>query len=223
LSIVDNAAGSPQAVSLTGTGANSVLNPSSLTLTYAAQLVGSTSNSQPLTLTNPGSTAISVTTIQASGDFAQTNTCGPSVAVNSSCIVNVTFTPTASGTRNGTLTVTDTASNSAQTVSLTGTGTALVITLSSNALTFSAQGLGSTSAAQPVTVSNTGNAAASLSGITASGDFAQTNNCGASLAARTSCTVNVTFTPTASGTRTATLTITDNASGSPQTVSLTGT
>jgi Beta-propeller repeat/Abnormal spindle-like microcephaly-assoc'd, ASPM-SPD-2-Hydin len=223
LSIVDNAAGSPQAVSLSGTGANSVLNPSPLALAYAAQLVGSTSNPQPVTLTNPGSTAISVTSIQPSGDFAQANTCGSSVAANSTCTINVTFTPTASGTRNGTLTITDSASNSSQTISLTGTGTAPVITVSTTALTFSTQVLGSTSAPQSVTVSNTGNAAASLSSITAGGDFAQTNNCGTSLAPSASCTVNVTFTPTASGTRTAALTITDNDPGSPQTVLLTGT
>jgi hypothetical protein len=223
LTIADSAAGSPQTVPLTGTGANSVLNAAPAILNYGAQPVGTTSTSQPVTLSNPGGSSISVTGIQASGDFAQTNNCGASVAANSSCTVNVTFTPTASGTRNGSLTITDSASNSPQTVTLGGTGTAPVITVSSNTLTFSAQVLGSSSTSQPITVSNTGTASASITGIVASGDFSQTNNCGASLAASTSCTVNVVFTPTGTGTRTGTLTVADNAAGSPQTVSLTGT
>jgi hypothetical protein len=223
LSIADNAAGTPQLVSLTGTGANVVLGAAPAALTFTAQQVATTSALQPVTLSNSGPTAISVTSIQANGDYAQTNNCASSVAANSNCTVNVTFTPTASGSRSGTLTITDSAANSPQTVSLTGTGTAPVIGLSSNALTFPAQVLGSGSASQPVTVSNTGTAAASISSISASGDFAQTNNCGASLAVSTSCTVNVTFTPTATGTRTGSLSIADNAANSPQLVSLTGT
>jgi len=192
-------------------------------LNYSAQPVGTTSTSQPVTLSNPGGSSIAVTGIQASGDFAQTNNCGASVAANSSCTVNVTFTPTASGTRNGSLTITDSASNSPQTVTLGGSGTAPVIVVSSSTLTFPAQVLGSSSTSQPVTVSNTGTASAGITSIVASGDFSQTNNCGASLATSASCTVNVVFTPTGTGTRTGTLSITDNAAGSPQTVSLTGT
>src|SRR5204863_9322519 len=84
-----------------------------------------------------------------------------------------------------------------------------------------------TSTAQAVTLSNSGSAALSITGIaitgTNSGDFGQTNNCGSSLAAGSSCAINVTFTPTATGTRNATLTVTDNASNSPPTESWTGT
>src|SRR5260370_8535193 len=82
--------------------------------------------------------------------------------------------------------------------------------------------MGTTSAAQSVTLSNTGNASLNLTSVSASGDFAQTNTCGSSVAASANCTISVTFTPTASGSRTGTLSITDNASGSPQSVSLTG-
>jgi hypothetical protein len=98
-------------------------------------------------------------------------------------------------------------------------------TLSTNptSLTFGTQALNTTSASQAVTVTNTGTAAASVSGVSTSGDFAQTNTCGTSIAAGASCTVNVTFRPTASGTRTGTLTITSNATNSPTTVGLTGT
>ena len=72
-------------------------------------------------------------------------------------------------------------------------------------------------------MNNTGTAAAALSAIATTGDFAQTNTCGTSIAAGASCTVSVTFTPTASGTRTGSLTIASNASNSPATVALTGT
>ncbi len=99
--------------------------------------------------------------------------------------------------------------------------------LSAASLMFSSQNMGSTSSAQTVTLSNTGNAALSISGIvlsgTNSGDFVQTNTCSSSVAASANCTISVTFKPTATATRTASLKITDNATGSPQTVSLTGT
>jgi hypothetical protein len=82
--------------------------------------------------------------------------------------------------------------------------------------------VGTTSASQPVSLSNSGNASLAISSISASGDFGQSNNCGASLAAGANCTINVTFTPTAGGDRTGTLSVTNNASGSPHSVSLSG-
>ena len=99
--------------------------------------------------------------------------------------------------------------------------------MSPPSLTFANQTVETTGAAQAVTLSNTGTAALNISSIavtgTNSGDFGQTNNCGTSVAAGAQCTINVTFTPTASGTRSATLSVADNASGSPQAASLTGT
>src|SRR5205823_5894006 len=108
----------------------------------------------------------------------------------------------------------------------TGTGFTVLGSLSTS-LSFSGRIVGTTSAAQPVMLTSSGNGPLNISSIaitgTNNGDFAQTNNCGTSLAANSSCTINVTFTPSASGTRTATLAVTDNASNSPQTASLTGT
>jgi hypothetical protein len=72
-------------------------------------------------------------------------------------------------------------------------------------------------------LSNSGTAALAISTIVASGDFAQTNNCGASLGAGSNCRIDLTFSPTAAGTRAGTLSVTDNASGSPHTASLSGT
>src|SRR6267143_2056217 len=194
-------------------------------LTFVNQNVGTTSAAQAVTLTNSGPGSLSITSIAASGDFAQTNNCGSSLAANGTCTINVTFTPTAAGMRTGTLTVTDNASNGPQTASLTGTGAATgpSASVSPTTLTFGNQNVGTTSAAQAVTLTNSGPGSLSITSIAASGDFAQTNNCGSSLAANGTCTINVTFTPTAAGMRTGTLTVTDNASNGPHTARLTGT
>jgi hypothetical protein len=102
-----------------------------------------------------------------------------------------------------------------------------VVNLSPTSLAFGQESMGSTSAKQTVTVSNTGNASLSISSIslggTNPGDYAQTNNCSSSVAAGANCGINVTFTPTTTGSRQAQLQVADDASGSPQDVNLTGT
>lgn len=103
-----------------------------------------------------------------------------------------------------------------------------IVSLSPSSLTFASQAVNTTSAAQTVTLSNPGNGALSITSIAASGDFPETNNCGTGLPGSTgtalaACSISVTFKPTAVGTRTGSVSITDNASGSPQTVSLSGT
>jgi centrosomal CEP192-like protein len=103
------------------------------------------------------------------------------------------------------------------------TATGPLMSMSGSNLTFAAQQVGTTSAAQHVTLTNGGNAAMNISSIAAGGDFAQTNNCGATLAVGASCTVNVTFTPAAAGSRSGTVTITDSAPGSPHSIQLAGT
>jgi HYDIN/CFA65/VesB-like, Ig-like domain len=96
------------------------------------------------------------------------------------------------------------------------------VTLSPSSLNFSTQDVPTTSAAQTVTLKNTGNAALSITSIAASGDYAQTHTCGASVAAGGSCSISVTFTPSTNGTRAGSITVMDNAAGSPHTVGLTG-
>jgi len=113
------------------------------------------------------------------------------------------------------------ASNS---VSFTVTGP--VVSLSPTSLSFGNEALEVTSSSQTVTLSNTGNAALSLSSLAFTGaddgDFTEANTCGSSVAAGGTCTIAVMFTPAAAGARTATLSITDNAGASPQSVSLLG-
>jgi hypothetical protein len=96
------------------------------------------------------------------------------------------------------------------------------LSLSETAYLFPPTGVGSTSAAHAFTLSNTGNAPLTVSGIGASAEFAQTNNCPASLAPAAACTINATFSPAATGLRNGSITISNNASGNPHTIALTG-
>jgi hypothetical protein len=110
-------------------------------------------------------------------------------------------------------------------VTLSGTGYA--ISVSTKSLTFPSTKVGSTSTGKAVTVTNLGSGAVSVTSIAVTGtnptDFQQTNTCGSSIAGGTSCTITVTFTPQATGSRKASLTITDADPTSPQTVTLSGT
>jgi hypothetical protein len=188
---------------------------------FGTVATGSSSAAQPVTVTNSGSAAAPVSSITTSGDFSQTNTCGTSIAAGGSCTVSVKFTPTATGSRSGSLTVT--ASGITSTVPLSGTGVAPgpILNAAPGSLSFAGTIVGNTSAAQTVTVTNTGTSTATVSGVAASGDFSQTDNC-TSLAVGASCTVNVSFKPTTGGTRTGSVTITGNANNSPTTIALTG-
>jgi hypothetical protein len=114
------------------------LSPASLT--FASETDGTTSAAQTVTLTNSGTAALTITSIAASGDFSQTNTCGASVAAGANCTISVTFTPTAAGARTGTVTITDNAGNSPQTVSLSGGGEAISISTASTGITISSVG-----------------------------------------------------------------------------------
>jgi len=229
----DNAAGSPQTVALSGTGTAPASSFSPTSLTFASQSVGTTSAAQTVTLSNTGTAALSITSLAITGanasDFAQTNTCGSSVAAASSCTIGVTFTPTATGSRAASLSITDNASGSPQTVALSGTAAVPAgVSLSPTSLSFGSQPVATTSGTQTITLSNGGGTPLSITSLAIAGadagDFAEVaDTCGSSLAAGGTCAIGVTFTPSASGQRTATLSITDNASGSPQAASFTGT
>jgi hypothetical protein len=194
-------------------------------LDFGSHTVGTTSAAQTVTLTNSGTGSVSVSSVSTTGDYAQTNTCGASVAAGASCTVNVTFTPAASGTRTGTLTISTSDPSGPTAVSLAGTGTppGPALSVDPASLTFGITAVGGKSASQSVTVRNAGTAAASVGAVATSGDFAQTNTCGPSLAVGATCAASVTFAPTAAGSRAGTLTITSSATNSPSTVTLAGT
>ncbi|MBB5319376.1 choice-of-anchor D domain-containing protein [Tunturibacter empetritectus] len=226
-----------QTIPLTGTGTGvgapqAVLSPTSLS--FGDVTTGSTSASQSITLSNPGTSALTLTGLSVTGTnttkFAQTNTCGTSLAAGASCVITVTFSPDVAGGYSASISIADNASGSPQIASLTGTGVAPAApqaVLSPTSLAFGNTITGTTSATQGITLSNPGTAALTIAGITVIGSnatkFAQTNNCGGSLAAGSACTITVSFSPDVVGAYSASISVADNASGSPQTAALTGT
>ncbi len=234
ITIVDNATGSPRAITLTGTGASvpaPVVSLSVPSLTFASQPTGTTSASQSVTLTNTGNAALTITSIAASAQYGQTNTCPVSpatLAAAGTCSISVTFTPTATGLQTGSITIADNAAGTPHAITLSGTGStpAPVVALTATSLTFASQTINTTSASQSVTLTNTGNAALTITSIAASAQYGQTNTCPvspATLAAAGTCSISVTFTPTATGVQTGSITIVDNAAGSPHAITLSGT
>jgi hypothetical protein len=196
-------------------------------LTFSSQNVGTTSPPQSVTVTNSGTVELVFnSTPVISGDFAfaDAGTCGSTLALGASCVLNVNFTPTAAGTRTGTVSLNDNAPDSPQTIPLSGTGFAPTPTVrvSPTSLNFGKVKIGTTSAPRTVTVANTGNSPVVILSVASTGPFAQTNNCPGSLPVAASCAMSVTFAPKAAGAVTGRLTITDNAVGSPQVVTLSG-
>ena len=224
LTFTDSGPNSPQTVTLTGTGGPPVT-LSTNSLSFGSLAIGNVSSARTVTLTNLLAVPANFTSIAATGPiFAIAgNTCGSSVPSGARCTVGVTFSPSATGSVSGTLAFTDAASNSPQTVSLSGSGTAPV-TLSTTSLNFGTVAVGSTSSTRSVTLTNRQNVALTVSSIATAGSFTVVSStCGSSLAVNASCSVGVTFAPKAAGPATGTLAFTDSAATSPQSVSLTGT
>jgi hypothetical protein len=225
-SIVDSVG--TQTASLSGLGvlpATDGLTP--LTLNFAAQVLNTASATQQVTLTNTGDAALTLIAAQiTSGDFTVVNGCGNSLIGHQTCALLVAYVPKSVGAETGVLTVTD--EFRSQTVALNGVGVAPAgVSLSPvGTVAFAATGVGLSAAAQTVTLTNNGGVTLSIQNIVATGDFvivSGTNMCGASLASGAACTLGVTFSPTAAGVRTGSLSVVDSAATSPQSLQLTGT
>jgi len=237
ITATDNASNSPQTLTLSGTSTGLVPQAvlSATTIAFASTNVGTTSAQQTVTLSNTNGTGpLAISSVVYAGtnpdQFTESSTCGATLAINASCNITATFAPTQIGTFSATVTVTDNAGSiagSTQVVTLTGTSVGPLVSLSPTALTFAGTTLNTSATAQSVTLTNNGTAALTINSVsltgTSAGLFSITaNTCGTSVAAAAFCTISVNFTPTATGTFTAALSIADNAPGSPQTVSLTG-
>jgi hypothetical protein len=233
ITIKDNAGTSPQTLTMTGLSVGvpqAKLTPTSLT--FASDGVGTVSAAQAITLSNPGTDTLIFSSIAITGtnptDFHQTNTCGTSIVAAASCTISITFDPTAVGSRLATLSITDNAGDVAgtiQTAALAGTGTGVAkIAFSPTSLAFSSTNVGASSAVKTITVSNPGTATLPITsiGITPTGNYTETNTCGTTLAAGSTCIISVTFSPKVAGTVSASVSVADGAAGSPQTVALTG-
>jgi hypothetical protein len=209
-------------VPLSGTGvpgAAVVLTP--LTLSFPETLLGKTAPSENITISNTGGVVASLTSEAVTGDFAiSSNTCTGSLNPNSGCTVSISFSPTASGSRAGVLTVADSAGT--QTAQLSGIGESLATDgLAPLNLTFAPQVVGTPSPTQQVTLTNNGDQALQLIATQVSGDFNAVNGCGTSLAGHSTCAIAVNYVPTQLGAEAGTLIVSDALRS--QTVTLAGT
>jgi hypothetical protein len=214
IEVPTNSYNSPTIISLTGIGSGL---PGAAIYPATLYFVGDAGLPQDALLTNNGGAALNITSITTADTthFTTINNCGASLAPGASCLMNVVFTPTANGTVNSNISIADNAPGSPQTIALTGTsgpdeGPGATV---SPGVLYSA-GL--------VTLSNTGNSTLAISSIAMNTPYyVDTNNCGTSLAAGASCTIDVSSS-TVEGALPANpaLSITDNAVGSPQTVAL---
>lgn len=190
-------------------------------VSFGRQVVDTASPPRTVTLRNRQSTTLAVTSITATGDFLESHSC-QQLAANATCAISVRFSPTALGYATGTLTITHNAANSPLTVELSGYALAAV-TVTPPSIDFAGVVLGAGSSPAYVTLANNQPATAlTINSIAVTGAFTQTNNCGTLVQPAASCNVLVTFTPTAIGAHSGTLTISHSAPNSPQRVALAG-
>jgi hypothetical protein len=242
ISFTDNAVGSPQTVILVGTGEEPLGSPTPQDLSFGNQPQGTASLQQTVTLTNSGNLALTISTFELTGpDVSQftihvSSSCSAPLPPGTSCLIAIQFAPQTTGNFNVQLQITDNVGNAATTqiVQISGTGVppSAAASLVPTSLTFPSQTVGTTSAPETVTLKDTGSlplqlSTISLAGINASEfSIVSGTNCptnGGTIAASAQCGVSVTFTPDSTGAQSAAISFSDNVSGSPQTVPLSGT
>jgi hypothetical protein len=222
----------PYTQTVNGSGPAVSLSPSSLT--FATTVVGSSSPAQSITLTNTGNATLDITLpIQITGTnsaefklVTSSSPCGSTLNAGASCIISVSFRPSAPGNATAAVSITDNAPGSPQTAPLSGTGT--IVKVSPSTISFRNVQVGKSSNPRKITVTNVGKATLTFTGKIAIGgadpsDFTQTNTCQGTLNGGASCSVSVVFSPLTTGQLTGTVLITDNGGGSPQQVLLSGT
>jgi 6-phosphogluconolactonase (cycloisomerase 2 family) len=224
-------------------GQQGISGPSALlsttNLSFGSIQTGSASTPQSVTLTSNGGEALSVNSISLSGadptQFQEMDTCQVPAVLQPAkfCSISITFAPSASatGSQQATLTITDNAPGSPQSVTLSGEGVAPpppapAVTVVPNPVSFPTTTQGVTSSPIMIGVTNSGNATLNISSVTLGGnnssEFSMTNGCSGPYAANSGCIITMTFTPLAAGQRSATITITDDAANSPQIIPVSG-
>jgi hypothetical protein len=202
------------------------VNLSPMSLSFVNQVVGTASAPQTVILTNASNVQLQISSIAITGTnsavFTQTDTCPSTLGAGANCAISVMYTPTLVGTNTATLTVSDSGAPSTQAVALSGNSIGPVVNLSSGSLSFGNQVVGTVSASQFLTLTNTGTISLAISSIVANGNFSQTNTCGASVGVGGSCTITVRFDPSTTGVRTGAISITDNAGPPTQSIRLSG-
>jgi hypothetical protein len=224
---VSSSTGASAVIPVSGVGIQPGLTVTPSSASFGSVSVGSPS-SQTIRLTNSGTGTLTVTQVGLSGSGFSTSTLSLpiSLAASQSTTFNVVFSPASTGTANGALSIVSNAPNSPATIPLSGSGVAASETLSfsSNSLSFGNVNAGSSST-QTVTVTNTGNASITISSITEAGSAFTLSGAGApvTLTVGQSLTFSVVYAPTAAGSHSGTVTVASNATGSPATISLSGT
>jgi len=163
---------------------------------------------------NSGTGPLQISSVTINGDFAETDNCVGTLAISQTCTISVSFTPTAAGVRQGTITITDDAAGSPHSIPVAGTGIAELFT-STNFLQFPPVLVGQSSTPESLTLSNSTSSTLGIKQLTLQGnnaaDFSQTNDCGNALGPKTSCTITIVFTPHAGDVRSTNLTIVDSS------------
>ena len=201
-------------------------------LSFAATEVGQSSTSLPVVLYNTGSAPLAISGISITGadydSFSETNNCAASLPASGNCTIMVTSSPESGGPLSADLSVTDNALGSPESLVLTGSGESAPAAIFTPAsYEFPTTNIGSVSAPETITLTSSGNLTLQISGVSLSGanpgDFSESNNCGANLAPGANCSITVKFQPQTQGVRSATIAVSDNASSSPQSMTLSGT
>jgi hypothetical protein len=239
LSVATSAGTQTAQLSGTGIAATSGVTLTPSGLMFPGTLQGATSSAQTVQLTSTGPAPLHISSVLLSGANPSDFTIAPggcstaTYAANSICNITATFSPLGDGARNASIIIADDAPGSTQTVPLSGTGTGAPVphpaaAITPPALAFSGVAQGATSNLQNITVTSSGTGTLHISSVQLSGanasDFKMTDGCTASggYVPGQACTISLGFTPSVQGTRFATLTITDDAANSPQTVSISG-
>jgi hypothetical protein len=192
-------------------------------LVFPVQAPNTTSDPQSVTILNMGSAQLTVSNVAVTGEFSIQNNCTTVAPAGEACSIDVKFSPLTTDPQTGILTITDNSAGSPRTIALSGQPGQTTLSVSPASLSFGNQAVGSTSAAQTVTLQNTGTLNVLISRVAVSTPFLETNTCGNSVAVGQQCSITVTFAPVAASAATGSLTIADNATDNPQIVALTGT
>jgi len=222
LSVIDPQTASQLSAALTGNGSAAGIQLTTASLNFGGGVIGTTSLGQTVTIQNTGTADLVISNVATSGDFAASGNCAI-VPAGSNCSLSVTFKPSLTGARTGTVTLTDNVggSNQNQAINLSGLGTQAGATLTPGVQTFPSTVVGTISFLLNATLTNSGNAPLTGIGVSILGDFSESSTCQGSLAPAASCIVSVKYAPTVAGSESGTLSIASNLG--LQTVSLLGT
>jgi hypothetical protein len=226
ISVVSNASNSPATISLSGTSVQPALTVTPTSASFSSVIIG-TSNSQTFTLSNPGSAGVTISQASIAGSgFSLSGLATPvTIPVGNSATFNAVFTPAATASVIGNISIVSNAPTSPASVSLSGSGVAATLTLgvSPTSLSFGHVSVGSSSA-QNITVTNTGNSNVTISSITSSGAGFSASGVSANttLTPGQSVTLSVSFAPTATGSVTGSVLVASNATNSPAIVTFSG-